>query len=68
MMQLYKHSDTSFTLITSDKRIYGLAQQGPKFITANYVGKASKEYRSTGKLLKNIPNFLKSKVFKLNKQ
>jgi hypothetical protein len=67
-MRLYKHNDKSFTLVTHDNRIYGLHEQGENQFVANYCGKAGPDYRISGLLLYKIPDFLKSKCFKLNRK
>lgn len=64
-MKLYKHNNLSFTLVTHDKRIFSLFQQGEGFISQP-LGVAGKEYNPNGTLLRFIPDFLKNQCFKLN--
>lgn len=66
-MRLYKHNSMSFTLLTHDKRIYSLNQQGERFVY-QYHGKASDHYAAGGMLLREIPNFLKAICFNLNRK
>ena len=66
-MRLYKHDSMSFTLVTHDKRIYSLNQQGQRFVS-QYHGKAGDFYTPGGMFLRNIPDFLKTLCFNLNKK
>ena len=67
-MKLHKHNNRSFTLITHDKRIYSLDQQGDNGFASNYCGKAGEGYIPGGTLLRHIPDFLKNKCFNLNRK
>jgi len=69
-MKLFKnHDNDRYTLLTHDYRLYGLIVY-EKRVISKYVGKVAKTKNLVinGKLLKDIPNFLKSICFKLNKK
>jgi len=68
-MKLYSHNNNNdYTLINHQNIMYELIHLGNNKYMPKKIGKVSDDYVISGKLLKNIPNYLKRLCFNLNKK
>lgn len=59
MTRLYKTKD-GYEIVKHSRDVYAIVGTSIK-----YIGKVSPNYKSTGRLLKNIPNQIKTTFFKI---